>query len=326
MIITKTPFRVSFFGGGTDYPEYFETHGGAVLATAIDQSAFVAVSRFHSKLFDHQIRLAYRQVECVNGLDEILHPGFRECLRHCGIERDIEASYMAELPSFSGMGSSSSFIVGLLNALYAFQGRAVRPLELAYEAIHLERCVMKECVGCQDQTMAAVGGFSVVEFRGLNDIVVNRVPMSRERRQFFEQHLLLLFTGFRRRASEVAARQVSRVSENLRPLKRMREMVDEAYAAATAQGSLERFGRLLDESWRHKQSLDEGVANSAIAGYYARGMEAGAFGGKLLGAGGGGFLLFFAPPEKREAVRRELAELHEIPLGIDAPGSHILHA
>jgi D-glycero-alpha-D-manno-heptose-7-phosphate kinase len=326
MIITKTPFRVSFFGGGTDYPEYFETHGGAVLATAIDQSAFVAVSRFHSKLFDHQIRLAYRQVECVNSLDEIAHPGFRECLRHCGLSRDIEASYMAELPSFSGMGSSSSFMVGLLNALHAFQGRAVRPLDLAYEAIHLERTVMKECVGCQDQTMAAVGGFNVVEFRSLTDIVVSRIPMRRDRQQFFEQHLLLLFTGFRRRASEIASRQVSRVGENLPALKRMREMVDEAYSAVTCPGSFERFGRLLDESWRHKQTLDQGVANSVIASYYSRGVEAGAFGGKLLGAGGGGFLLFFVPPEKRAAVRRELSELEEIPLAINAPGSHILHA
>jgi D-glycero-alpha-D-manno-heptose-7-phosphate kinase len=326
MIITKTPFRISFFGGGTDYPEYFETHGGAVLATAIDQSAFLAVSRFHSRLFDHRIRLAYRQVECVSSLEEIQHPGFRECLRHCGIVEDIEASYMAELPSFSGMGSSSSFMVGLLNALHAFRGQAVRPLDLAYEAIHLERTVMGECVGCQDQTLAAVGGFNVVEFRSTTDIVVNRVPLSRERLEFFEKHLLLLFTGFRRRASEIAARQVSRIGENLEVLKRMRGMVDEAYSAATGQGSLERFGRLLDESWRCKQSLDQGVANPLIARYYDEGVEAGAFGGKLLGAGGGGFLLFFVAPEKRAAVRRRLSQLEEIPLGVNAPGSHILHA
>lgn len=326
MIITKTPFRISFFGGGTDYPEYFETHGGAVLATAIDQSAFVAVSRFHSRLFDHRIRLAYRQVECVDALDEIQHPGFRECLRHCGITRDVEASYMAELPSFSGMGTSSSFIVGLLNALHAFQGRAVAPLDLAYEAIHLERCVMRECVGCQDQALAALGGFNVLEFRSVNDIVVNRIPLSRERREFFEQHLLLLFTGFHRRASEIASRQVGRIGENLQVLKRMRAMVDEAYASVTGQGSLERFGRLLDEGWRCKQSLDDGVANPVIAGYYNDGVEAGAFGGKLLGAGGGGFLLFFVPPDKRAAVRRRLSHLEEIPLGINSPGSHILHA
>ena len=169
MIITKTPFRVSFFGGGTDYPEYFETHGGAVLATAVSHSAFVAVSRFYSRLFDYRIRIAYREVECVNGLDEIRHPAFRECLRHCGISHDVEVSYTAELPSFSGVGSSSSFIVGLLNALNAFQGRAVAPLDLAYQAIKLERGAMGECVGCQDQALAAVGGFNVLEFRATDN-------------------------------------------------------------------------------------------------------------------------------------------------------------
>jgi D-glycero-alpha-D-manno-heptose-7-phosphate kinase len=326
MIITKTPFRVSFFGGGTDYPEYFETHGGAVLGTAVSHSAFVAVSRFYSRLFDYRIRIAYRNVECVNELDEIQHPAFRECLRHCGVSTDVEVSYTAELPSFSGMGSSSSFIVGLLNALNAFQGKAVAPLELAYQAIALERDVMKECVGCQDQALAAVGGFNVLEFRSTDDIVVHRVPLSRARIAEFQEHLLLLFTGFRRRASDVAARQVGKIGTNLQPLKTMRGLVDRAYSSLTGCGGLEEFGRLLDKSWRLKQSLDDGVANAAIQKYYEDGIDAGAFGGKLLGAGGGGFLLFFVPPERREAVRGRLAELEEIPLAINAPGSHILHA
>lgn len=326
MIITRTPFRISFFGGGTDYPEYFETHGGAVLATAVDHSAFVSVSRFYSRLFDYNIRIAYRQVECVKELDEIQHPAFRECLRYCGISRDVEVNYAAELPSFSGLGSSSTFVVGLLNALHAFKGRAVRPLELAYQAIELERGVMRECVGCQDQTLAAVGGFNVLEFHSTNNIVVHRVPLSPERRQFFEQHLLLLYTGLRRRASEVAVRQVNKISQNLAALKRMREMVDEAYDCLTGSGDLEPFGRLLDGSWRLKQTLDEGVANRDIFELYEEGLAAGAFGGKLLGAGGGGFLLFFVPPERRRQVRERLARLEEISLGINAPGSHILHA
>jgi D-glycero-alpha-D-manno-heptose-7-phosphate kinase len=327
MIITKTPFRVSFFGGGTDYPEYFETHGGgAVLATAVSQSAFVAVSRFYSRLFDYRIRVAYRQVECVNEVDEIQHPAFRECLRRCGISHDVEVSYMAELPSFSGMGSSSSFIVGLLNGLNAFQGRAVGPLDLAYQAIALERGAMRECVGCQDQALAAMGGFNVLEFRATDDIVVHRLPLSRERIAEFERHLLLLFTGFKRRASDVAARQVGKIGQNLQTLKAMRRLVDRAYNSLTAAGGMEEFGRLLDESWRLKQSLDDGVANPAIQEYYGEACAAGALGGKLLGAGGGGFLLFFVPPEKREAVRRRLAQLEEIPLTINATGSHILHA
>jgi D-glycero-alpha-D-manno-heptose-7-phosphate kinase len=326
MIITKTPFRVSFFGGGTDYPEYFETHGGAVLGTAVGHSAFVAVSEFYSRLFDYRIRIAYRNVECVNQLDEIQHPAFRECLRHCGIASDVEVSYTAELPSFSGMGSSSSCIVGLLHALHCFQGKAVAPLELAYQAIALERGVMGECVGCQDQTLAAVGGFNVVEFRATDDIVVHRVPLSRARTAEFEQHLLLLFTGFRRRASDIAARQVGRIGQNLEALKTMRGLVDRAYHSLTTPGGFEDFGRLLDEGWRLKQSLDEGIANSEIQRYYEEGLAAGAWGGKLLGAGGGGALLFFVPPDRRDAVRERLSSLAEIPITVNAPGSHVLHA
>lgn len=326
MIITKTPFRISFFGGGTDYPEYFEQHGGAVLATAIEHAAFVSVSRFYSRLFDYSLRIAYRQVECVQELDEIRHPAFRECLRHCGVTRDVEVNYAAELPSFSGMGTSSTFVVGLLHALHAFQGRCVKPLELAYQAIALEREVLKECVGCQDQTLAAVGGFNVLEFRSTCDIVVHRVPLAPERRALFEQHLLLLYTGVRRRASDVAVRQVRKISQNLRALLRMREMVDEAYNCLTGGDDMERFGALLEESWRLKQNLDESVADANIAELYRRGREAGAFGGKLLGAGGGGFLLFLVAPERRRRVRERLGHLEEIPVRINAPGSHIVHA
>jgi D-glycero-alpha-D-manno-heptose-7-phosphate kinase len=327
MIITKTPFRISFFGGGTDYPEYFEKHGGgAVLATAIGHSAFLAVSQFYSRLFDYNLRMAYRQVECVQQLDEIQHPGFRECLRYCGIERDVEVSYTAELPSFSGMGTSSTFIVGLLNALYAYQGRCTSSLELAYRAIELERGIMQECVGCQDQALAALGGFNVLEFRAVDDIVVQRIPLSRERQELFEQHLLVMYTGVRRRAAEIAARQVGRIPQNLAALERLRAMVEEGYRCLTGTGSLEPFGRLLDEGWKLKQSLDANVANGDIAELYRLGLEAGAFGGKLLGAGGGGFLLFFVAPERRREVRERLGHLAEIPLRTNAPGSHIVHA
>ncbi len=326
MIITKTPFRISFFGGGTDYPEYFEKHGGAVLATAIDHSAFISVSRFYSQLFDYNLRVAYRQVECVREVDEIQHPGFRECLRYCGVMRDVEVNYSAELPSFSGMGTSSTFVVGLLHALHAFQGRCVRPLELAYQAIALEREVMKESVGCQDQTLAAVGGFNVLEFRTTRDIVVHRVPLSAQAREWFEEHLVLFYTGRRRRASDVAARLIERIPQNSRTLLRMRQMVDEAYDCLTGSGDLERFGALLEESWKLKQTLDDGVADEGIVELYRRGREAGAFGGKLLGAGGGGFLLFLVPPERRRQVQASLEPLKEIRVRIGAPGSHIIHA
>ncbi len=325
MIITKTPFRISFFGGATDYPEYFTKHGGAVLGTAVDKFAYISVTPFYSRLFDYSIRLAYRQVECVKSLDEIKHAPFRECLRWCRITQDIEVDYTAELPAFSGLGTSSSFVVGLLNALYAYQGKSVRPMELAYQAIEIEREVLKETVGCQDQTFAAVGGFNVLEFRATDDIVVHRIPLSSERIEEFEAHLLVLFTGIRRRASDIAAKQVKRVDINRERLKRMREMVDEGFDILTSSCGLMKFGLLLDEAWQLKSQLDESVSNDAIRNIYKEGKRAGALGGKLLGAGGGGFFLFFVPPEKKKAVREQLG-LEEIPVKVNAPGSHIIHA
>jgi len=326
LIITQTPFRISFFGGGTDYPGYFETHGGAVLGTAIHHSAFHSVSRFYSELFDYSIRIAYRQVECVRSLDQIQHAPFRECLRRCGIERDVEINYSGELPSFSGLGSSSSFVVGLLNALYAFGNRSLRPLDLAREAIEIEQDVLRESVGCQDQVFAAVGGFNVIEFRPRREIVVNRIPLSPSRMDEFERHMLVLHTGIKRRAEDLAAAQVRRIGDNTGRLHRMREMVDEGYSILTSDSDLARFGSLLNQSWRLKSELDAGIGANGIQAMYEEGMAAGATGGKLLGAGGGGCLLFFVAPDKRAAVRQRLSRLTEIPIRINAPGSHIIHA
>lgn len=326
MIITKTPFRISFFGGGTDYPGYIDQYGGAVLGTAIDHSAYLSVSHFYSRLFDYSIRIAYRQVECVKSLAEIQHAPFRECLRFCGLERDIEVNYTGELPSFSGLGSSSSFVVGLLNALHAFQGRIRRPLELAMEAIEIEQEVLQEAVGCQDQVFAAVGGFRVVEFRSRQDFVVHSVPFTAARLREFEEHLLLLHTGIKRRAASVATNYVKKLTDRHVVLKRMREMVDEGYRIATGCASLEPFGSLLDEAWRLKSDLDAAISNEEIRTVYQTGREAGAWGGKLLGAGGGGCMLFFVPPDKRRVVRESLPHLEEIPVRINSPGSHIIHA
>jgi D-glycero-alpha-D-manno-heptose-7-phosphate kinase len=327
MIITQTPFRISFFGGGTDYPAYFEQHGGgAVLGTAIDHSAYLSVSRFYSRLFDYSIRIAYRKVECVSSLEQIEHAPFRECLRHCGITSDVEINYTGELPSFSGLGSSSSFTVGLLNALYAFQGKARRPIDLAVEAILLEQDVLGEAVGCQDQVFAAVGGFKLIEFRTREDLVVHSVPLSHDRLRALEDHLLLLHTGIKRRAADVAQGYVPRLGEQKKLLVRMREMVDEGYALLTSGSELTKFGELLDEAWELKRSLASGISNPEIESIYQRGKAAGAVGGKLLGAGGGGCMLFVVPPERRAAVRAAVPELEEIPVGINSPGSHVIHA
>lgn len=326
MIITQTPFRISFLGGGTDYPTYCETHGGAVLGTAIHHSAYLSVTRFYSRLFDYSIRIAYRKVECVRSLDEIEHAPFRECLRYAGIASDVEINYTGELPSFSGLGSSSSFVVGLLNALAAFQNRSVRPLELARQAIEIEQDILQEAVGCQDQAFAAVGGFNVIEFRPRREIVVHRVPLSPARLEEIEQHLLVLHTGIKRVAGHVAATQIRKIPDNLERLHAMRAMVDEGYALLTGPAGLDAFGALLGRSWQLKCALDDGIANGEIQAWYAAGCAAGAFGGKLLGAGGGGCLLFIVPPERRARVREQLSHLVEIPVRINAPGSRIVHA
>lgn len=327
MIITQTPFRISFFGGGTDYPDYFEKNGGgAVLGTAIDHSAYLSVSRFYSRLFDYSIRIAYRKVECVKSLEEIEHAPFRECLRHCGISNDVEINYTGELPSFSGLGSSSSFVVGLLNALHAFQGRARLSLELALEAIHLEQNILGEAVGCQDQVFAAVGGFKLIEFRTREDIVVHAVPLSPDRIRLIEDHLLLLHTGIKRRAADVAGNYIRNLDAQRLSLARMRHMVDEGYSILTSGRDLTQFGELLDEAWQLKRSLDPSISNSEIEDIYCRGRKAGAIGAKLLGAGGGGCMLFFVPPDRRVQVRQSLPHLEEIPVRINSPGSHIIHA
>lgn len=325
MIVTRTPFRISFFGGGTDYPEHFEKHGGAVLASAIDKAVFLSATHFYSRLFDYCIRIAYRQVECVKSVDELQHVPFREVLKWCGVTSDLEVDCAAELPSFAGLGSSSSFVVGLLNTLMAHQGKFVQPMDLAYQAIEIERNVLKEHVGCQDQTLAAVGGFNLIEFRRTDDIVAHRVPLGPARVREFDDHLLLIFTGLRRRAEEQAARQVARIADNTMRLVRMRELVDEAYESVVA-GRWEEFGRLLHESWLNKRALEASISNETIDSIYSAGLEAGAWGGKLLGAGGGGFLLFFVPPDHRAAVRERLGHLEEIPIRINAPGSHVIYA
>lgn len=325
MIITQTPFRVSFLGGGTDYPEHFRKHGGAVLGTAIDRAAFHTVMRFESRLFEYNLRLAYRQVECVKGLDEIQHKAAQACLRRCECARDIEINYAAELPSFTGLGTSSSFVVGLLNALWAYRGKYASPHDLALQAIDIERNVLGESVGCQDQTFAAYGGVNLVEFLPNDDIVVHRVPLSPERVREIEASLLMVFTGITRRASDLAAKQIKKVDANKQSLLTLRTMVDRGHKALTC-GSVESLGRLLHEGWLIKQSLDDGIASGPIAQIYQRGIDAGAFGGKLLGAGGGGFILFLVPADKHDDIKRALGDFQEIPIKINAPGSRVIHA
>ncbi len=326
MIISRAPLRISFFGGGTDYPEYFLREGGAVLATAIDKYSYVTASPFQSHLFDYGLRVSYRKVELVKNLDEIEHNVYRECLRLCGLERDLELHNVADLPAFTGLGSSSTFTVGLLQALHSFKGEYRSPDQLAYEAIHVERHLLHDNVGCQDQTLAAFGGFNLIEFRAEDDIIVHRVPISPDRLNDFEQHLFVVFTGITRKATDVVAKQLARVNQNRETLRKMRAMVDEGWDILTGSRSLSEFGHLLDQAWQAKRSLDGGVSNAEIDCLYEIGKSAGALGGKLLGAGGGGFLLFFAPPDRHDNLRQIYSGSHDLHTTINAPGSEIIFA
>lgn len=326
MIISRAPVRISFLGGGTDYPEHFLKHGGAVLATAIDKFSFVSAHPHLGAMFDYAIRVQYRKVESVRAVDEIEHNVFRECLRFCGIERDIEVHAVANLPAFTGLGSSSAFTVSLLHALHAFKGEFRKPIELAYEAIHIERNVLGDNVGCQDQTMAAVGGFNMLEFRHEDDILVHRLPIASTRLQEFERHLFVVFTGITRRATEVVAKQLARVDTNAGTLLRMRRMVDVGIDLLLSDRPVAGFGPLLHEAWLAKRSLDSGVAGDEVDRLYQLGLSSGATGGKLLGAGGGGFLLLFAPPERHAALRAAFAGKQVVDVRLNAPGSEIVYS
>ena len=324
MIITRAPLRISFFGGGTDYPEFFRAEGGAVLATAIDKFTYVTASRFFSDLFDFCVRVSYSKAESARRVEDLEHKVFREALKLCGFTKDIELHTVADLPAFTGLGSSSSFTVALLQALRSFRGIFRAPLELAYEAIDVERNRVGDNVGCQDQVTAAVGGFNLIEFRREDDIRVHPVPLARERSEDFARHLVLIYTGITRRASDLAARQLERLPANVETLRRMRAMAERGWDLLTGGQPLSRFGELLDEAWTAKRGLDTAISSAEIDRLYAMGREAGALGGKLLGAGGGGFLAFFAPPESHERLRRTLAPHPMLDFTIGAHGSEVI--
>lgn len=326
MIISKTPLRISFFGGGTDFPEFYEQHGGAVLGSAIDKNIYHAVTRFHSELFDYSIRLAYRKVECVKSLEDIEHAPFREILRKLEIIKDVEISLTSDLPSFSGLGSSSAFTVGLINALNAYKGKHIGQNSLAKSAIHMERETLKESVGCQDQIFSAFGGFNLIEFKPHNEFTVNRVSLSGPRMEEFNESLLMFFTGITRRASALERKKIENLAANEAALKRMLALVGKAHDVLMSNQSLSEFGKLLDETWREKRTLDAGVSCDEIDQMYKSALEAGAIGGKLLGAGGGGFMLFFVPPEKQDSVRKTLAAYYEVRFNLNTPGSGIIYS
>lgn len=323
MIISRTPFRISFFGGGTDYPGWYKEHGGEVLATSIDKYCYITC-RYLPPFFEHTIRLVYSSMENCNSVDEIQHPSVREVLRQFNFKRSIEIHHDADLPARSGIGSSSSFTVGLIHALHALEGRMPTKQQLTSEAIHVEQVRLQETVGSQDQTSAAHGGFNHIIFHRNNDISVHPVLVPTPRVEELNNHLMLFYTGIRRTAASVASSYVEKIEDRRRQMRLMTELTREALSILNSTGSILHFGELLAEAWDIKKSFSSKVSNPDVDELYASSRQAGAIGGKLLGAGGGGFMLLFVEPEKQEAVRKALTSMVHVPFRFDSYGSRII--
>ena len=323
MIIARTPFRISFFGGGTDYPAWYRDHGGAVLASTINKYCYITC-RHLPPFFEQKIKLVYSKIENCDSVDEIRHPAIRESLRFLGIERGIEIHHDADLPARCGMGSSSSFTVGLLHALYALLGRMPSQHQLALEAIHVEQELLAETVGSQDQISAAFGGLNHVTFHENDEFTIRPVITAQERIRELDAHLMLLYTGIKRTASDIAKDYVSDLSSRAEALHRLRELVEEGLQILTGNQDLSEFGRLLHEGWEIKRSLSDKTTNAEVDRIYQAARDAGAVGGKLAGAGGGGFMLLFAPPDRQPEIRRRLHSLIHVPINLESSGSQII--
>jgi len=324
VIITSTPLRISFFGGGTDYPVWYRERGGAVLATTIDKRCYITCRRL-PPFFEYHSRISYSKIENVRRNDAIEHPSVRACLEFLGIDDGVEIHHVADLPARAGLGTSSAFTVGLLLGLYALKGQMRDKHSLAADAIHVEQEMLQEAVGAQDQVSAAHGGLNRINFNVDGSIEVNRILAAQDRLKELEQHLVLYFTGFSRTASEIAHAQVQATPQRTKELEAMLELVDEAEAILTSPSRpVDEFGRLLHEGWSIKRTLTQKISNSAIDEIYEAGLDAGALGGKLCGAGGGGFMLFYVPPERKDALRKRLKNLLCVPFSFSSRGSHVV--
>ena len=325
MIISRTPTRISFFGGGTDYPDWYLENGGAVVSTTINKYSYITVREL-PPFFSYKHRIRYYEHEETQTLDEIRHPSVREVAKFLNFKGGLEMVHNADLPARSGLGSSSTFTVGMLHALYALQGYMPTKRELAANAITVEQERIGETVGSQDQIAAAFGGFNYIQFTKSGEFSVTPVTVGTRRLQELEGNLLLCFTGFARTASEVAQTQISQIKTNTSLLTEMSSLADSGLNVLTnANQSLDEFGDLLDVQWNLKRQLSSAVSNVAIDEIYGRGRAAGATGGKLLGAGGGGFMLFYAPKQAHEAIKAALGEKMFVPFRFEATGSSIVY-
>lgn len=323
MIICRTPFRISFFGGGTDYPSWYLKHGGDVLSTTIDKYCYITL-RYLPPFFEHRIRLLYSRIELCQSYEEIKHPAVREILRFLDFDRGLEIHHDGDLPARSGMGSSSSFTVALLHALYALKGVMVSKNKLAMESIHIEQNMVKETIGSQDQIAVANGGFNWISFGKDGKFSIQPVTLTAERRQELNSHLMLFYTGVVRTASDIAKSYFDDIDRNEAILKKIQAMVEEGIAILQKKGSIHDFGKLLHESWILKCQLSSEITNSIVNNYYQCALDNGAIGGKILGAGGGGFLLLFVPVSKQQGVRKALNDLIHVPFRFESQGSQII--
>lgn len=324
MIITRTPLRISFFGGGTDYPVWYREHGGAVLSTAIDKCCYITC-RYLPPFFEYHSRISYSKVENVAQNSAIEHPSVRGCLEFMGVDEGIEIHHVADLPARTGLGTSSAFTVGFLLGLYALREQMRNKHALALDAIHVEQEILKEAVGSQDQISAAYGGFNRINFHTDGSFEVKQVIVPAPRLAQLQQHCALFFTGFSRTASEIAKEQIKATPNRKHELETMHQMVDAAEAIVTNPSRpIEEFGHLLNESWQIKRTLTQNITNNNLDEIYEAGRSAGALGGKLLGAGGGGFMLFFVPPERRKELRARLKNLLCVPFSFSNRGSHVV--
>ena len=323
MIITKTPFRMSFFGGGTDMESFFRENGSSVLSTTFDKYCYVNV-RHLPRFFDYSTELSYSRTERVTAVEQIQHPAIRNAMKMLDMH-EIRLTYEADLPARSGLGTSSSFAVGMLNAFYALKGKYADKKRLADEAIYLERELCQEEGGWQDQIAASFGGFNRINFNA-EGYEVLPVIISPERKKQLNQNLMMYFTGFTRFSSEIQKANAAGREDKTAQLKEMLSMVDEAEKILTdKEASLDEFGRMLDYTWKLKRQTGAAVSTNSIDALYAVGMKAGALGGKLLGAGGGGFLIFYVQPDKQEAVRKAMKDLMHIPFAFEDGGTRVIH-
>jgi D-glycero-alpha-D-manno-heptose-7-phosphate kinase len=324
MIISRTPFRVSFFGGGTDYPDWIREHGGAVLSTTIDKYCYISVREL-PPFFDHRFRVVYSVVENVKEISEINHPAVRAVLDRFGAEKGLEIHHDGDLPARSGLGSSSAFTVGLISALHALSGRYVSKDVLATEAIHVEHCVLREPVGLQDQISAAFGGFNHITFNRDGTHEVRPMILPRERLEALQDHLFLVFTGKSRLAPQIAATVIRNLKDRVGDLRTIQQQVDEAVSVLSSPTTdITEFGRLLNDAWKLKRKLSDCVSTPEVDELYDAAMRAGAIGAKLLGAGGGGFMLLFARPQDRGRIRSALGSRIAVPFKFESSGSRIV--